>query len=110
MSDQVNNLVHFLRAAETKFDMALSSDLSRALNTGRIIAENNPTLDPDTIQTWAVLRERCFGEFEGGAASKMTEVFREKDKGQLMDWGPAGGETGHQFRARAREYLLLCDF
>lgn len=98
-----------MRAAETKFDMALSSDLSRALNTGRIIAENNPTLDPDTIQTWAVLRERCFGEFEGGAASKMTEVFREKDKGQLMDWGPAGGETGHQFRARAREYLFLCD-
>ena len=55
-----------MRTAETKFDMALSSDLSRALNTGRIIAENNPTLDPDTIQTWTVLRAGVtIMQFEG---------------------------------------------
>ena len=84
--------------ADTNFSFAISSDLIRALKTGQVIAEANPSLSPESIDTWPVLRERCFGEFEGEEASKMTDILKTLNKGQLMDWGPTGGETGQQFR------------
>ena len=84
--------------ADTEFSLAISSDLIRALKTGQVIAEANPSLSADNIQTWPVLRERCFGEFEGEAASKMTDILRTLNKSQMMEWGPSGGETGQQFR------------
>ena len=91
--------------AETSFSLALSSDLIRALKTGQIIAEINPSLNPDTIETWTLLRERCFGEFEGQEWSKLTDTMKELDKTQLLEWGPSGGETGQQFKDRARSFL-----
>ena len=91
--------------AETSFSLALSSDLIRALKTGQVIAESNPSLSPDNIETWTVLRERCFGEFEGQAWSKLTDTMKGLDKNQLLEWGPSGGETGQQFKDRARSFL-----
>merc|ERR1719452_335420 len=91
--------------ADTDFSLAISSDLIRALKTGQVIAEANPSLSADNIQTWPVLRERCFGEFEGEAASKMTDILRTLNKSQMMEWGPSGGETGQQFRDRVRAFL-----
>ena len=64
--------------AETSFSLALSSDLIRALKTGQVIAEANPSLSAVNIETWPVLRERCFGEFEGEAAGKMTDILNDK--------------------------------
>ena len=87
-----------LITADTDFSLAISSDLIRALKTGQVIAEANPSLSADNIQTWPVLRERCFGEFEGEAASKMTDILKTLNKSQLMEWGPSGGETGQHFR------------
>ena len=95
--------------AETTFSLAVSSDLIRALKTGQVIAEANPSINPDAIQTWTGLRERCFGEFEGQDWSKLTEAMKVLDKNQLLEWGPPGGETGQQFKERARTYLKdLC--
>ena len=54
--------------AETKFSLAISSDLKRALLTGQIIARANASLEESEIEQWGVLRERCFGELEGGVA------------------------------------------
>ena len=95
--------------AETTFSLAVSSDLIRALKTGQVIAEANPSINPDAIQTWTGLRERCFGEFEGQDWSKLTEAMKVLDKNQLLEWGPSGGETGQQFKERARTFLKdLC--
>ena len=95
--------------AETTFSLAVSSDLIRALKTGQVIAEANPSINPDAIQTWTGLRERCFGEFEGQDWSKLTEAMKVLDKNQLLEWGPPGGETGQQFKDRARTFLKdLC--
>ena len=95
--------------AETTFSLAVSSDLIRALKTGQVIAEANPSINPDNIQTWTGLRERCFGEFEGQDWSKLTEAMKVLDKNQLLEWGPPGGETGQQFKERARTFLKdLC--
>ena len=91
--------------ADTKFDHALSSDLCRALKTGQVILDSNPSLDSNTIETWTVLRERCFGQFEGKQAKIMMDKFKELSGDALMAWGPDGGETGRVFRDRARQFL-----
>ena len=101
----INNLEFSLFTADTNFSLALSSDLVRALKTGQVIAEANPSLSADSIETWPVLRERCFGEFEGQEASKMTDILKSLNKSQMLEWGPSGGETGQQFRERVRTFL-----
>ena len=57
--------------ADTKFSQAISSDLSRALLTGQTIARANTSLGEAEVEQWEVMRERCFGELEGGAAGVM---------------------------------------
>jgi len=91
--------------AETKFDHALSSDLLRALKTGQIILDSNSSLETGSIEEWIVLRERCFGEMEGKDSSLMTDIIKSMNKDQIISWGPAGGETGVQFRNRVRDFL-----
>ena len=92
-------------SAETKFTHAISSDLCRALKTGQTILDKNPSLDTHNIETWSVLRERSFGEFEGQPASKMMDYLKELDKGEVVTWGPPGGESGVVFRERVRQFL-----
>ena len=95
--------------AETKFSLAFSSPLIRALKTGQVIAEANPSINPDAIQTWTGLREKSFGRFEGQEWSKVAETLKGLDKNLLLEWGPPGGETGQQFKDRARTVLKdLC--
>ena len=95
--------------AETTFSLAVSSPLIRALKTGQVIAEANPSINPDAIQTWTGLREKSFGRFEGQEWSKVAETMKGLDKNQLLEWGPPGGETGQQFKERARTFLKdLC--
>ena len=57
--------------ADTKFSQAISSDLSRALLTGQTIARANTSLGEAEVEQWEVMRERCFGDLEGGAAGVM---------------------------------------
>jgi len=89
--------------AGTQFTLAISSDLARALKTGEIIREENSSFSE--IEVWKVARERCFGECEGQGVDVMMSAIKGMNKDQIFDWGPAGGETGKQFRERVREFV-----
>lgn len=94
--------------ANTRIDLVVSSDLQRALRTGEAIVEANPGLT--SLETWQEARERCFGEFEGQSAEMLISASaKAKERGKLKEWGPEGGETGDQFRARVETFLSkLC--
>ena len=89
--------------ADTKFSQAISSDLSRARATGQAIARANSSLAESEIEEWEVLRERCFGELEGGEARALQEAVKGLNRDEILAWGPKGGETGLQFRQRVRK-------
>ena len=55
------------------------------------------------IEEWEVLRERCFGELEGGEARALQEAVKGLNRDEILAWGPKGGETGLQFRQRVRK-------
>jgi broad specificity phosphatase PhoE len=70
---QAQELAQHLK--EIHFDAAFSSDLLRAKRTAEIIAEERKLV----ITTTALLREQCFGEFEG----ILIDEYRERAKAQL---------------------------
>jgi len=92
----------------TRLDLVVSSDLQRALRTGEAIVAANASVS--SLETWQEARERCFGEFEGQPAEMLiTASTKAKEVGKLKEWGPEGGETGEQFRARVKAFLMkLC--
>lgn len=90
--------------AAEQFTKVLSSDLSRAHNTARAIVAAGPDQHQQILK-WELLRERGFGDLEGGPAAAMQEAARGRSKAELLDWGPPGGETGLQFRTRVRTAL-----
>ena len=94
--------------ANTRLDLVVSSDLQRALRTGEAIVAANASVS--SLETWQEARERCFGEFEGQPAEMLiTASAKAKEVGKLKEWGPKGGETGEQFRARVKSVLMkLC--
>ena len=89
--------------AATQFTLAVSSDLLRALKTGETIRDMNPSFKE--IEVWKVARERSFGEMEGQGVDVMLGAVKGKNKDQIFTWGPAGGETGEQFRGRVRQFV-----
>jgi len=94
--------------ANTRIDLVASSDLQRALRTGEAIVAANPSVT--SLEIWEEARERCFGEFEGQPAEMLISASaKAKESGKLKEWGPDGGETGEQFRARVKSFLSrLC--
>ena len=89
--------------SDTQFTLAISSDLVRALKTGEIIREMNSSFKE--IEVWKVARERSFGECQGHGVDVMMKAVKGMNKDQLFAWGPAGGETGKQFRERVGEFV-----
>lgn len=87
------------RLQDESFDCLYSSDLDRALETARAIAEatgHEIVIEPR-------LRERCFGIFEGLTRDEMKERhpleyarFRARDP----DYRMPGGESARAFHAR----------
>ncbi|MHA6530934.1 histidine phosphatase family protein [Paenibacillus sp. BAC0078] len=79
------------------WDYCITSSLSRAAETGRIIAGKLgiPLLEPDDR-----IRERAYGQVEG-----MTAAQREEKWGK--DWNrlPLGQETDEQLQARALDFM-----
>jgi probable phosphoglycerate mutase len=80
------------RLVEVHFDFAFSSDLRRATETAAIIVERRPV----PILTYRDLRERAFGEWEGG----FTEEISRRQPEQWAAWlrrardvSPPGGES-----------------
>ena len=84
-----------------------SSDLSRALQTARIVAD--ATGAPLSVN--AGLRERCFGDLQGhtfaefsAAAPQQAERWRRRDP----DWvPPGGGESLLSFRERVTQTVQV---
>lgn len=86
-------------AAESKYhwDFVITSDLSRARETGEIIANklHIPISDPDVR-----LRERYFGQVEG-----LTSIEREARWGEKWDTLDLGQEKDEDIRSRALDFL-----
>ena len=88
-------------------DAICSSDLSRALQTARIVAD--ATGAPLSVN--AGLRERCFGDLQGhtfaefsAAAPQQAERWRRRDP----DWvPPGGGESLLSFRERVTQTVQV---
>ncbi len=89
-----------------KFDKIYSSDLSRAMDTARIVI-------PDcTPETSPLLREINLGALTGKSLSAITS---EEQRTEIRKKGYAmyGGESNEEFHDRIRRFkqeLELCDF
>ena len=86
--------------ADEKFDAVYASDLRRAADTARALAERAGL----PLRTEVSLRERGFGSFEGLTWAEVEQHhpeasrrWRERD----MSFGPPGGETLAVFYERA---------
>jgi 2,3-bisphosphoglycerate-dependent phosphoglycerate mutase len=86
--------------AEERFDAVYASDLQRAADTARALAERAGL----PLRTEASLRERGFGSFEGLTWAEVEQQhpdasrrWRERD----ASFGPPGGETLAVFYERA---------
>lgn len=80
-----------------RWDYCITSNLSRAAETGKIIADKLgiPLLEPDER-----IRERAYGQVEGLTAAQREEKWG-KDWGQLS----LGQETDEQLQARALAFM-----
>lgn len=80
-----------------RWDYCITSNLSRAAETGKIIADKLgiPLLEPDER-----IRERAYGQVEGLTASQREEKWG-KDWNQLS----LGQETDEQLQARALAFM-----
>lgn len=80
-----------------RWDYCITSTLSRAAETGKIIADKLgiPILEPDHR-----IRERAYGQVEG-----LTAAEREKKWGKDWDLMQLGQETDEQLQARALAFM-----
>ncbi|MCA3238785.1 MAG: histidine phosphatase family protein [Curvibacter sp.] len=86
-------------AARDPIDAVYSSDLQRARDTARAIAQAAGA--PMALHTG--LRERGFGMFEGKTYSEIEQTWPEESaqwRRRTPDWAPAGGESLLQVRER----------
>jgi 2,3-bisphosphoglycerate-dependent phosphoglycerate mutase len=90
--------------ADERFDAVYASDLQRAADTARAVAEHNGL----PLRTEVSLRERGFGTFEGLTWADVEQQhpdasrrWRERDAA----FGPPGGETLAVFYERAVQAL-----
>lgn len=85
------------------FDLILSSDLARALQTAEILGQ---ALGLE-IDTTTALRERSFGEFEGRALSELPASQSGIEYRMVVDdqAHPPGGESLRELQARAGNFI-----
>ncbi|CAG2166291.1 unnamed protein product, partial [Oppiella nova] len=86
----------------TQFDIIFASDLSRALDTAKIVVKSN-----DRIQTDVRLRERSFGVIEGQSLDvlKAEATKHGFPANKLSQFTPEGGETPQQVTDRVVDFL-----
>ena len=91
------------RLSTTRIDLAISSDLKRARQTGEaIVAANNSV---DELLEWDVVRERRVGRGLDLLAALLTVEQAVEDREYLTWRPPGGGESVVDLRNRAREFL-----
>ncbi len=79
-------------AGRGDIDAIVSSDLSRALETARIVAEAQGL----PVTTDIGLRERCFGDFEGRTFAEVSAAWpaeAERWRRRDPDWSPPGEQA-----------------
>ena len=84
--------------------LIVSSDLARARETARIVADATGA----PLRTTTALRERCFGDLQGQRFAEIEASWPEQAerwRRREPDWAPpgAGGESLLQFRERVRQ-------
>jgi probable phosphoglycerate mutase len=85
--------------AEEPLDAIYSSDLQRALDTARAIADHSG----GTVQPEPGLRERHFGHLQGQTWSDIAQHWpqdAQRWRGRDPDWAPQGGESLTALRER----------
>jgi probable phosphoglycerate mutase len=99
--EQANAAVTSLRAYD--FDVILSSDLTRALQTAQVFAH---ALDLEIV-TAAALRERSFGDLEGRGLSELTSSLSGIADHVVIDdeVHPPGGESLRDLHQRVGEFI-----
>jgi len=92
------------RLAETSFSAIYASDLSRTMETARLLANASGAV----IAPVRELREGDYGEWEGLTFAEVEardpEGFAERMMRQSEDFAPPGGEDLHQLTARVRQF------
>ena len=87
--------------ANEPFDVAYSSDLSRALSTAQAIAVYHPELE---IHATASLREWNFGDWQGRAIITLVNEMRMlRDEQQCVR--PPNGESWRDFQERVSSFM-----
>jgi probable phosphoglycerate mutase len=97
-----------LALADEEISRIYSSDLKRAMETAKAVAQHNRNLEHAHVHSHQGLRERGFGSFEGLTYAEVeaqwpeaSERWRQRDPG----FAPPGGETPVQVRARVEQTL-----
>jgi len=100
------------RLAQALADEAIAriytSDLSRAHDTARAIAQAAANADARAVQLHTGLRERGFGIFEGQTHAEIAARWPEDNtrwKQREPHFAPSGGETPMQLRERVARTL-----
>ena len=87
--------------ANETFDVAYSSDLSRALSTAQAIAVYHPELE---IHATASLREWNFGDWQGRPVATLANEMRMlRDEQQCVR--PPNGESWRDFQERVSSFM-----
>jgi len=87
---------------DAAIDIILSSDLSRAADTARIAAEHFKK----PIETFASLRERNYGIYEGKDWAKLENDKGAKVDFDAADWKIDQGESLAQFQQRIEQAFM----
>ncbi|MCY3732694.1 MAG: histidine phosphatase family protein [Chloroflexi bacterium] len=92
------------RLAETSFSAIYASDLSRTMETARLVAaQGSPAIIPVRE-----LREIDYGQWEGLTFAEVEardpEGFADRMMRQSVDFAPPGGEDPRQCTARVRPF------
>ena len=93
------------RLKDTKFDIAITSDLPEAVETMDIVSQKNSSITQ--MLATKVLRERNFGEFEGISqlCSALLLVENAVNDRLTLTWAPPGGESVKELRDRVWTFL-----
>lgn len=91
------------RLQNDTFTHIFSSDLLRASETAKIIAEANRVTKCEIIHDKR-LRERKFGSAEGKTSKELIQAAK-KAKRKYIDYTPPGGETIEQVQERVKSFF-----